>query len=680
MPPIDRRALVARHNPRNTHFAPLGALAVGNGEFAFTADATGLQTFPELYDLEFPLGTTAQWAWHSAPLPPDTKVEEFRYEQWDTYGRDVPYPTSDDGQKPLYDWLDCNPHHFHLGRIGFVLTRANGTAVTPGDIEHIEQTLDLWSGQLFSSFRFDGHDVAVETLCHPTLDLLAVRVASPLLASGHLKIKLTFALGSHLRAMADWNAPDGAHQTEISARDAQSATIKRAMDDTRYLVQCAWNAGEFSQTATHEFELRSDTETLEFACGFAPGQTPSELPDFAATQSASAAHWRVFWQNGGAVDLSESTDPRAHELERRIVLSQFNTAIHCAGSLPPQETGLLFNSWNGKFHLEMHFWHAAHFAYWNRLPLLERSLGYYRDILPRAQAWAKTQGYSGARWPKMVGPEGRDSPSTIGPLLIWQQPHPIYYAEQIYRARPTRATLEAWREIVMETAEWMSSYAVWQDGHYHLGPPLLTIAENTHASQTRDPTFELSYWRFGLRVAQRWRERLGLAREAQWDEVLNNLAPLPQHDDCYLQQEGLFDTYTKWNWEHPGLVGALGVLPGDGVDLEMMRRTIFRVRDTWVWERASWGWDYPMAALCAARCGESELAVELLLLDKPRNRLNPNGHNWQWEALSAYLPGNGALLLAIAGMCAGFGEAADRSAPGFPASWKVRYEGLKPLI
>jgi hypothetical protein len=121
------------------------------------------------------------------------------------------------------------------------------------------------------------------------------------------------------------------------------------------------------------------------------------------------------------------------------VLSQYLTAIQCSGSTPPQETGLTVNSWYGKFHLEMHWWHAAQFALWNRLPLLEKSLGWYQRILPSARERARTQGYRGARWPKMVGPEGRDSPSPIGPLLIWQQPHPIFYAELCYRSRPNRA-------------------------------------------------------------------------------------------------------------------------------------------------------------------------------------------------------------------------------------------------
>lgn len=676
--PIDRHALVMRHNPHVTTFDPYSALSVGNGEFAFTVDATGLQTFPELYAKQFPLGTTAQWAWHTSPLPPELKTEDFRYENWDTYGRTVPYPTSSKGQEPLYNWLRANPHRFHLGRVALELTRADGTPAKPDDIQNSVQNLDLWSGEIDSRFTFDGVPVRVQTLCHPRLDLLAVRVESPLLRAGKLKLKLAFPYGSAAQSMADWNTA-GRHQTAVRERGPHRADLARTMDNVNYLAQCAWNSGALKQAAPHTFTLQSEDDALEFVCLFTKDGT-EVLPDFAATREASRAHWQTFWQSGGAVDLSAAADPRAKELERRIVLSQFLTAIHCAGSLPPQETGLLFNSWNGKFHLEMHWWHAAHFTYWNRLPMLEKSLHYYRDILPQAKKWAAQQGYKGARWPKMTDPDGRDSPSPVGPLLIWQQPHPIYYAALCYRAHPTRETLEQWREVVFETADFMATYAVLQDGHYVLGPPLKTVSENTDAKTAINPPFELSYWRFGLRTAQTWREKLGLPREPKWDEVLTKLALLPQRDGVYLQQENLPDTYEKWNYEHPALLGALGVLPGDGVDVETMRRTAKKVFETWQWGKKSWGWDYPMAALCAARCGEPELAVNYLMIETERNRFLPNGHNYQLPGLPAYLPGNGALLFAIAGMCAGWDGGPKTHAPGFPANWNVRYENLSPVM
>jgi hypothetical protein len=67
--PIDRQALVGRHDPKLTRIDPHAPLMIGNGDLAFTADITGLQTFPEQYAATAPLLTMAQWAWHSFPNP-----------------------------------------------------------------------------------------------------------------------------------------------------------------------------------------------------------------------------------------------------------------------------------------------------------------------------------------------------------------------------------------------------------------------------------------------------------------------------------------------------------------------------------------------------------------------------------------------------------------------------------
>ncbi len=257
-------------------------------------------------------------------------------------------------------------------------------------------------------------------------------------------------------------------------------------NSTTTIIPCALcgPAGQQSRKRkAHTYVLSPGKEdgALEFVCSFSPQKITGNRLTFAGTKAASAAHWPQFWQSGGAIDLSASKDPRWKELERRIVLSQYLLAVQEAGSLPPQESGLFNNSsaWNGKFHLEMHWWHGAHYALWDRWPLFERSLGWYRKILPSARDKARQQGYQGARWPKMVGPEGRDSPSGIGPLLIWQQPHPIFYANLDYRLHPTRETLEKWREIVDETAEFMASFAVLdkQSGQFVLGPPIKTVPE-----------------------------------------------------------------------------------------------------------------------------------------------------------------------------------------------------------
>ena len=47
--PIDRYALVNRHNVILQQADPLAPLSVGNGDFAFTADITGMQSFEDYY-------------------------------------------------------------------------------------------------------------------------------------------------------------------------------------------------------------------------------------------------------------------------------------------------------------------------------------------------------------------------------------------------------------------------------------------------------------------------------------------------------------------------------------------------------------------------------------------------------------------------------------------------------
>jgi len=76
--PIDRRALVTRHHPILRALDPESPPSVGNGEFAFTADVTGLQTFAEAYEETIPLGTMAQWGWHTAPNPHGWSIDTAR--------------------------------------------------------------------------------------------------------------------------------------------------------------------------------------------------------------------------------------------------------------------------------------------------------------------------------------------------------------------------------------------------------------------------------------------------------------------------------------------------------------------------------------------------------------------------------------------------------------------------
>lgn len=676
--PIDRAALVERHHPVVTTVDPLSPLSVGNGEFAFTADVTGLQSFPESYADGIPLSTQSQWGWHTFPNPAGYQLADTEA-MFDSHGRQVPYASlagSDAGQ-----WLRANPHRLGLGRIGFEFTRADGSIARLEDVTDIHQTLELWTGTLISKYRVDGQPVSVVTCCHPRRDMIAVSVESPLIAAGRLKIVLRFAYGSGQfgKQPENWSHPE-AHTTTVVSHTDRGAHLSRQLDDDSYHVRLAYSAGcMLTETDRHRFVLSpgGESDRLEVVVEFTPAAPDGDLPTVADVQSQCSSHWQEFWTTDGAIDLSGSTDPRAAELERRIVLSQYLTAIQCAGDLPPQETGLTFNSWYGKSHLEMHWWHGVHFALWNRLPLLEKGLSWYDEILPRARETARHQGYEGARWPKMVGPEGRESPSTVGVFLIWQQPHPIYYAELCYRSRPTIETLDNYADVVEATAEFMASYAHWdeQSQRYDLGPPLIPAQEHYDPLTTVNPTFELEYWHWALGVAQQWRKRRRLLRQKHWDHVRAHLAPLSVADDVYETAEGLWI-----NTDHPSHLAAFGILPGERVDRPTMRRTLTRVLSDWNWQR-TWGWDYPMVAMTAARLGDGEAAVDALLMDVPKNRYLPNGHNHQDDRLPIYLPGNGGLLTAVAMMAAGWDGAPRRHAPGFPdnGQWQVRWENLQPL-
>jgi hypothetical protein len=661
---IDRHSLVGRHNPTLTALDPRSPLTVGNGEFAFTADITGLQSLPQPYETGIPLCTQSQWGWHSEPQPDGLAGAQLRLENFDTYGRPVGYATSSQGQEPLFTWLRENPHRLNLGRVSLLF---DGRMLRPGEVADVRQTLDLWTGILDSVFQIEGHPVHVRTCCHPARDAIAVTVESPLVAAQSLAIALEFPYVSPAMNASDWSSP-GRHETRMVSSAAGTATIHRRLDADSYFVRLQWTGDARAELAApHRVLLRG--RQLDFTCEFAPRDIVGQAPTAAETRIASQKHWQDFWSSGGALDFGGSTDARAPELERRVVLSQYLTAIQCAGSAPPQETGLTCNSWYGKFHLEMHWWHAAHFPLWGRTPLLERSLGWYSTILPVAREKARRQGYQGARWPKMTSLSGRDSPSNIGELLIWQQPHPIAMAELCYRAHPGRETLERYREVVLATADFMASYAVLRDGRYVLGPPVIPAQENHDARTTWNPTFELVYWREALATAQQWRARLGMAPDAQWDDVRRRLSALPVKDGVYLAHENCPQTFTEKNRDHPSMLAALGVLNGDGVDRETMRRTLHKVLREWHWPD-TWGWDFPMVAMTAARLGEARTAIDALFIDSPKNVWLPNGHNSQRANLPLYLPGNGGLLTATAMMACGWA--------GFPKeSWKVRWEGLR---
>ena len=680
---IDRYSLVSRHNIENSVIDSLRSLSVGNGEFAFTVDITGLQTFPEDYSRGIALGTMSNWGWHSDPNPENFKLEDV-YMSYDVHGRNIEYVrqfrTGEDERKiAASEWLRGNPHRIHLGFIGLRILKKDGTEIAITDIKNPIQKLNLWTGEIDSRFEIEGEPVHLVTVCHPEYDMISVRIVSGLIGKERLNIKLNFPAG--IPAWSGYNFTSQVkHKTALLFDKNNISILKRNQDSDSYNILVSSTGGYLNEVSEHSYSIEPQVtdSVFSFSCHFLPDPGTGIIKTFEETDADCIKSWNDFWMSGGAVDFSECTDPRANELERRVILSQYLTKIQCSGSLPPAETGLTYNSWFGKFHLEMHWWHGVHFALWNRADILEKQMQYYFDIFENARSTAEHQGYKGVRWPKMVGPDGRESPSTVGTYLIWQQPHPVFYSELLYENSPNKKEiLKKYSKLVFATADFMASY-VWYDStksRYVLGPVLIPAQESLRLETTVNPPFELVYWYWGLKTAQKWRERMDLDPNLLWQDILDKISDLPVQNGLYLCSEDTKDSYENQRYmsDHPIVCGISGVLPETTmVDKAILGNTLDTIMKKWNW-KTTWGWDFPMLAMSAASIGREEQAMDFLLMEAPKNRYLLNGHNYQDARLSIYLPGNGGLLTAVASLCVG---------DNFPHNkkWKVRWENLNVYV
>ena len=710
---IDRNAVVSRNNPVITKADTLASLSVGNGHFATTVDVTGLQSYPLDYKNGVPLCAMSDWGWHQYPnsknLKPSESEKSFDFGHGHKEIYAVEYKKKEDGRhKEATEFLRVNPHRLNLGAIGLYLTDEKGKQISLYQLTDIRQEQKLFDGEILSSFVANGKKVEVTTGAHPSKDALYARIKSELLADKRatLRLRFPYPTGKHADDASDWTKPER-HRSEIISQTDNHTIIKRTLDATTYYVLLQWEGkADIKKLASHDFELSSPDNTLAIAVEYLPGlPSISGSPRFSYDlyHIAATNFWRSWWNSGAIVDFSSCTDPRAKELERRVVLSQYLTQINCANNMPPQESGLTYNTWFGRPHLEMTWWHVVDFALWNRPEVVAQILKWYNDIAyPVARKIAERQGFKGIRWMKMTDPWAGEAPSNTGSFLIWQQPHYIYLAEEMYRANPSAETLREYGEQVEATAEFIADFVSFDAAQKRY---ILKGATAMQECMTKDISynqpFELAYWSYGLSVAQKWRERQGKARVALWDDIIKNLSPLPEAGDIYTagiaigaaKNHEAFDPFDapakkvetfadKCRNDHPAVLGACGLLPYTSLyNMEKMKTTLDWVMKNWNWQ-TTWGWDYGMIAMTAARLGDPETALKALLIDTQKNTYLPSGHNFQTpDRLRIYLPGNGALLTAIAMMCAGWDGCDDKGNPGFPKNgkWDVKWEGLKRM-
>jgi protein-glucosylgalactosylhydroxylysine glucosidase len=690
---INREAVVRRHTIHINKIDSLSSLSVGNGNFAFTVDATGMQSFPDAYAKGVPLGTQSVWGWHSFPNTENLKVEQAQ-KTYELEGRKISYtvqPKEPELARKAVEYFRVNQHRLQLGNIGLEIKKKDGSLATAGDIKNIDQQLDMWTGEIKSQFTVEGVPVKVSTFCHSEVDALAFFVESPLIKKGRIEFRIRYPYPTgQWKDVGNNSSNEEDHFSVIDRSVPGGVKILHQLDTTFYNTWVIWGQnGNLSKRSEHYFILKPEGKKsrFDFSVNFTEGNDLMEferLSTPAEVKYRSTAGWQNFWLSGGAVDFSGTADKRAFEIERRTILSQYLTKIQCSSEYPPQETGLTYNSWYGKPHLEMHWWHAVHYAQWGRAELMEKSLDWYFKVAEKAKLIAKRQGFDGLRWQKMTDNEGNESPSSVGAFLIWQQPHFIYMAELLYRNKPTKQIINKYKDLLFATADFMASFPSYnaQTKKYNLGKGLIPAQECFDAVTTFNPTYELAYWSWALNIAQQWRIRSGLARNKKWDEIINNLAPLPEKNGVYLATESTpncYDADSKYLIDHPAVLGAYSSIPAaHGLDTTVMKRTFDLVWKIWTWDH-TWGWDFPLTAMTAARLHMPEKAVEALLMPIRTNTYLVNGHNYQDDRLTIYLPGNGGVLNAVALMCTG-ADADKNINIGFPKDWNVKWEGLKKMF
>ncbi|KAG7118609.1 hypothetical protein HYQ44_005752 [Verticillium longisporum] len=677
---IDRRHVVQTFNPRRNASSPETPLQVGNGNFAFGADVTGLQTFS-------PFATMSTWGWHNFSLPTtpgQTSIDDYNGTEWWTHDRLVQYNMPNENNQDIANWLRENPHRINLGSIGLSFGEDD---VREATLQDKSQELDLWNGVIKSSFTYQGSVVEVETRADPDSDTVAIRIESELLSKGGLGVFFDFPYPNNNKFdepfVGLFNQTDK-HSTSLTSCGSHAA-IHHDLDTFEYDLVLEWNgkgkvvaAGDGSHRYTLTVEGSNE---LELTAHFAPSK-PERRASYGEIVAASEAWWPSYWTKGAFVDLTASDAADAMELQRRTILSQYLVAVNSASDYPPQESGLVNNGWFGKFHMEMILWHHVQFARWGHWDLLHRSLPHVWDrLLEGAFERAANQGYDGARWGKMTDPSTIDSPGEINTLLIWQQPHPMYFAELEYRAFPTQATLDRWARLLDASADFMASYAWFNEttGVYDLGPPMYPSSENTNPNATVNPPFELAYWRFGLDVASDWRRRQGRPVPAAWTTVKDGLASLPVVDGTYPVYEGVPDMWVDpaTVYDHPSMSAVYGLLPpprsGAPLNETVLAETAARIWRLWDLD-ASFGWDFPMLAMNALRLGDAARAVEYLL--HPTFRFDDAGYPVGGTRVpTPYFPSAGSLLMAVAMMAGGW-DGSDGA--HFPDAWTVAVEGFVP--
>lgn len=590
-------------------------LSVGNGDLAVTVDILGCQNLYGLYQ-KIPLLSMSNTCWVT-----DTKHLQISPTCYQANHHAVNYFTKCENR---YDFERLRSYPYKFNFFLYELWNEH-KKIELEDVSHTHQCLNIYDGFIKSTFDYQNHLIETYVMVDEVNPVFRFEIKN---AKG-LEIKIFFPksscefLGSKYPLLDSFSLDENhlIRHTEHEFFDAYFHTNMAITKNSEYISLKIMDEAAYFEIAISE-DIRYQKEKSFFN--------------------------RIKCSLLKASD--DITKEECMELNRRMVLSIYLLKVNSCGTFPAQETGLTCNSWNSKFHLEMHPLHSLWLAKYGLEDILIKQLKYYRTILSRAKNRALYQGYLGARFPKMTSPLGEDSPSNIGPLLLWQQPHFILMLDACFKATQNISLIEENMDILNEVILFLESFVyLGSDGSYHLDYPVIPAQECFDPKKTRDPIFEVEYVRFAFKKMIDWYERLDKEVPRVWHDIVNKMI-LPASDDivylaCHDAQGK--ETYESFAYDHPLVVMPYSFIKSDRIDKNKMKNTLNHVLETYDL-KSLWGWDFPMLALTALHLGMKKEAKELLLMDTPKNKFLKNGHNEQAKRLDLplYLPGNGAFLLA----------------------------------
>jgi hypothetical protein len=285
---MDRYELVSKYNIENTFIDSLIRLRVGNPQFEFRVDMTGLQTFPEYYSGDKHPGTVSTW----------TK---------------------------------SNPCNFNLGKVGLQILKKDGREISISDLQEPVQKLNLWTGEIESIFRVDDIPVNIKTVCHADYDLISVRISSGLIADGRLRIKIVF--GSDDSDDVNSNLTSENNNLTRKLSDTNNITILNRIKDQENYFILVWRNGSVLKEVEKQvyyLEPESADSVYSFSCQFMSDAVNGRVQNFGETFASSRKSLSKYWNSMDEKDFRKYAGKKDREMKGRDILLKYFDRIACS--------------------------------------------------------------------------------------------------------------------------------------------------------------------------------------------------------------------------------------------------------------------------------------------------------------------------------------------------------------